>query len=100
MVVQGPGSVRSTFPVKPTTPVAPPQPTAPAQAISGNDRVEISTVGRMMEQLTNSGEVRAERLALLKSQIEAGVYESPAKLEAALAKMIAEIQSGDSSGNS
>lgn len=57
------------------------------------DEVEISSAGRLLDQLQQSGLVRAERLNQIKAAIESGEYETPEKLEAALQRMLAEVQS-------
>ena len=53
------------------------------------DEVEISAAGQLMGKLTEATEAsqRAERLARIKAEIEAGTYDTDAKLEAALLKM-------------
>ncbi|MBM81249.1 MAG: flagellar biosynthesis protein FlgM [Planctomycetaceae bacterium] len=93
MEVNGPGSVQGAFPVKPVqqTPETA-QPTE-SQSITPQDEVEISSAGRMMETLNQSSELRAERLAQIKSEIESGTYETPDKLEAALERLLDEINS-------
>jgi negative regulator of flagellin synthesis FlgM len=45
----------------------------------------------MLDELNRAPEVRAERLAQIKAAIEAGTYETPEKLEAALSKLLDEI---------
>lgn len=95
MDVSGPGSVRGAFPVRSVQPATEAKPAAEASRPSGpqpvRDEVEISSAGRMMDSLSRSSEVRSERLAQIKAAIEAGTYETPEKLEAALDKMFREI---------
>lgn len=96
MTVNGPGSVQSSFPIKPaqSTSTPPVQKSAETKPIATSDELEISQTGKMLEHLNQSSEVRPERLAQIKAAIEAGEYdESPEKLEIALNKMIAEVQS-------
>ncbi|MEX0701114.1 MAG: flagellar biosynthesis anti-sigma factor FlgM [Planctomycetales bacterium] len=94
MDVTGPGSVQGAFPVRPverSTDARPAEAARPAGPQPVRDEVEISSVGRMMENMTHSSEVRGERLAQIKAAIDAGTYETPEKFEAALDKMFREI---------
>ena len=99
MDVSGSGSIGGAFPIRPaTTGSTPPRPTVGAsetKPISTNDQVEISTVGRMFEAAGSASDVRAERLSQIKAAIEQGVYDTDDKLELALERLLAEIQSGD-----
>jgi flagellar biosynthesis anti-sigma factor FlgM len=94
MEVQGPGSLQRSVPVSPvkttgqSTGASGPQ--APASAKPG-DAVEISSAGQLLDKLSKSPEVRAERLAQIKASIAAGDYDSDDKLEAALMNLLQSI---------
>ncbi|HEX8322744.1 MAG TPA: flagellar biosynthesis anti-sigma factor FlgM [Tepidisphaeraceae bacterium] len=62
-------------------------PTAPAR---GADRLELGTVDRLMTQL-KTNDVRWDKVNLIKSQIEAGTYETEDKLDGAADKLIDEL---------
>jgi anti-sigma28 factor (negative regulator of flagellin synthesis) len=53
------------------------------------DELQLSSVGRMLDKLSQNSEVRAERLAQIREAIANGTYDTEAKLEAALEKMFA-----------
>ncbi len=91
MDVNGPGSVHGTSPIH-SIPTAHEveRPADSSQAVP-QDEIEISPAGKMLEELSQSPQIQAERLAQLKAAIEAGSYDTPEKLEAALERMIAEI---------
>ncbi len=91
MEVNGPGPVQGAYPVNPARPQADVGQSGESKPISTDDKVEISAAGMMMDKLSQSGELRAERLAQIKADIEAGVYETPEKLEAALSRMISDL---------
>lgn len=55
------------------------------------DHVEISPVGRMLDGVSGLPEIRHERVQEIRSQIAAGVYETPEKLEVALDRMLDEM---------
>ena len=95
MAVNGLGSVQNPFPIKPAQPPSPPpvQKSTETKPIATSDELEISSTGKMLEHLNQAPEIRPERLAQIKAAIEAGEYETPEKLEIALKKMIAEVES-------
>lgn len=95
MEVHGPGPVHSAFPIKQVQPTTEIEKTAEPQPATPRDEVEISPVGKMLDELSQSPEVRAERLAQIKAAIEAGTYETPEKLDAALDKLLDEISLDD-----
>ncbi len=96
MEVNGTGSVQGGSPLKQVQPTTEPvdgvQATDQSTSISPQDEVEISPAARMMEALNQSPEFRAERLAQIKAEIDAGTFETPEKLEIALERLLHEIQ--------
>lgn len=91
MDVNGPSAIQGSVPIRPSRPAAEVPQTSESKPIATNDEVEISPAGKMLEDLSNSSAVRAERLAQIKVAIESGQYETPEKLEAALSKMLRDI---------
>ena len=69
------------------------QQTAPTQA---KDKVTLSSAAQQASQTSentaSSGEIRFERVNRIRSEIAAGTYETPEKLEAALEKMFVSIR--------
>ena len=96
MEVHGIGPVQGSSPISASRPAAEVQRTSETKPIASRDEVEISSGGKMLENLHQSPDVRAERLAQIKAAIEAGEYETPEKLEAALSRMLSEIGLDDS----
>ena len=76
--LQGPHTSRAK-----ATPTA--QQSAPPQAV---DQLDISAEAARASQ---TGEVRTDRVAEIRSQIASGAYETPAKLDAALDRLLDEI---------
>ncbi len=95
MEVQGPGSVQRSVPSHRSQLT----PGKSAAAASGqnpgfstpNDAVEISSAGQLLDKLSKSPEVRAERLAQIKASIASGNYDTDEKLEAALMNLLQSI---------
>ena len=90
--VSGVGSVSGATParaVSPTTPVS--QPEANSVVSGPRDEIEISSAGKMLDRLSETPEIRAERLAQIKEAIDNGAYDTDEKLEAALEKMFGSL---------
>jgi anti-sigma28 factor (negative regulator of flagellin synthesis) len=86
MDVSGIGSVSGATPIRAVSPVASQPVTVPSVA-APRDELEISSAGKMLDRLSETPDVRAERLAQIKEAIENGAYDSDEKLEAALSRM-------------
>jgi negative regulator of flagellin synthesis FlgM len=99
MSISGSNSVNGSPLVRPVSPTSPPRTngvdaagraeTSPIAA--PRDEVEISSAGRMMNEVASPSELRSERLARIKAAIDDGTYETAEKLEAALSRMIGAI---------
>ena len=60
---------------------------------SSADRLELSGVGHLLQQLKNDGAVRADKVADVKARIEAGTYEDDQKLDTAIDRLLDELNS-------
>lgn len=93
--------VRGLSSASPLSPVNRPEITsgsaasAPVGPTSPTDEVEISAVGRLLEDASRTPGIREQRLAEIKAAIESGEYETPEKLEIALNRMIDQIKMSD-----
>lgn len=90
MEVRGPGFVSGASPIHGVKPVQ----ARPSEAVASplqvpQDEIEISAAGKLLATQTEATEAssRAERLARIKGEIDAGTYDTDAKLEAAMMKM-------------
>jgi negative regulator of flagellin synthesis FlgM len=77
--LQGPHSPR---------PAAPSSPSAPTR---GADQVDISPAAEAAAQASEVGGVRADLVARIRSEIANGTYETTAKLDAALDRLLDEM---------
>ena len=80
----------------PTPPVARSAPAAhelrtPAEHHAPQDAVELSDVGTMMARLRELPEIRQEKVARIRAEIEAGTYETPERLEATIDRLLEEL---------
>ena len=56
------------------------------------DRVEISQIARLMSEISLLPEVRAEKIAQVRAQIESGTYITPEKLDIAVERLLGDLQ--------
>ena len=63
--------------------------------VSPKDEVEISAVGKLLDDASRTPGIREQRLAEIKAAIEAGSYETPEKLEMALNRMVDQLKLDD-----
>jgi negative regulator of flagellin synthesis FlgM len=66
-------------------------PSGPALPTRGADSVDISAAADAAASAGASGDVRAELVSRVRKQIAAGTYETPSKLEAAVARLLDEL---------
>ena len=62
-----------------------------AQPLVGNDRIDLSPEARALGQIGDLPEIRADRVANIRQQIEAGVYETSDKLDIAVGRLFDEL---------
>ena len=55
------------------------------------DEVEFSAAARMLDRIQGDPQVRAERLAEIRTAIAAGTYETPEKMALAIERLLVEI---------
>jgi negative regulator of flagellin synthesis FlgM len=91
MEVRGLGSIGASAPIGRTAPSSASEKPAAATPAAPRDEVEISSLGRMLDDASRTPGVREQRLAQIKAAIEAGTYETPEKLQLALDRMLDQI---------
>ncbi|VAX38416.1 hypothetical protein MNBD_PLANCTO02-1461 [hydrothermal vent metagenome] len=94
MEVNGLGSIPNLQPVQQTKSATTPtsSPASGTQKINTTDELQISSAAEMIQQLGETSSLHNERLAQIKAAIKEGTYETPEKMEAALSKILNEIQ--------
>ena len=63
---------------------------APKQ-IPLTDKVQLSQVGQLMATLKAGGDIRADKVAAIRAQLAAGTYETEAKLDKAIDRLIDDL---------
>ena len=87
--VNGIGPVGAPKAIEPPTNIAATE--RAGQAAPPHDVVEISSVAKLAAKIQDIPEVRGELVARVKSQIEAGAYETPERIEIAVDKLMDEL---------
>jgi len=87
--VNGIGPVGAPKAIEPPTNIAATE--RAGQAEAPRDVVEISSVAKLAAKIQDIPEVRGELVARVKSQIEAGAYETPERIEIAVDKLMDEL---------
>lgn len=67
---------------------------APAQPAAVNDVIEISTAAKLAAKIHDIPDIRADLVAQVRSQIEAGTYETPERIDAAVDRLMDELYPG------
>jgi negative regulator of flagellin synthesis FlgM len=57
----------------------------------GADQIDISPEAEMVSKVNDLPEVRADRIAEIRQQIESGTYETEAKLDVAVGRLLDEM---------
>ena len=56
------------------------------------DRVEISPIARLMSEVSALPDIRAEKVAQVRAEIQAGTYITPEKMDIAIERLMEDIQ--------
>jgi anti-sigma28 factor (negative regulator of flagellin synthesis) len=86
-------NVGSNSPVQKVT-TNPIQKSIPAEApkqLPVADRLELSGVSHLLKALKSNGDVRTDKVAEIKAQIEAGSYENDKKLDVAVDRLLDDL---------
>ena len=91
MQIRGASSIQSTSQVNVSNKVQTVEtPPAPTQ-IDTVDQVDISSEAQMLAGMNDTSEIRAERVADIRQQIETGQYETAEKLDGAVERILDEL---------
>ena len=92
MQINGPFSVHGAQPIQPQADVAPVEQTQFAESsIQPTDELSLSSETTMLSQVHQVPDIRMDRVAEIRAQIEAGVYETDEKLDVAVGRLLDEL---------
>jgi len=92
MEVYGAGGTQGPQPIYPRLAAFSVETGQTVQAGTPRDQVEISPLGQMLDGISRLPEIRHEKVEEIRRQIASGVYETPAKLELALDRLLDELR--------
>ncbi len=91
MQINGPTHLHGAHPVSAPHNPRMARPTGQVQPSEITDELQISEAARLAEQSQPSQEIRADRVETIRAQIAQGAYETPEKLDVAVARLLDEI---------
>jgi negative regulator of flagellin synthesis FlgM len=91
MQVFGPSSVHSARPICQNSKASAVQNSPPAARLDTVDQLEISQEAQYLLQAQGAPDIRAQRVAEIRSQIQAGKYESLDKVSVAVDRLLNEL---------
>jgi negative regulator of flagellin synthesis FlgM len=91
MQIQGTVHIHTAQSINAPHRMAAPQTAAAGEAFSPVDQVDISHEADLASRLQDVPDVRADRVASIRAEIEAGTYETDAKLDLAVSRLLDEI---------
>ncbi len=91
MQIQGPANLHGAHAIHGPHRVQGPAPQQPSGPIQGADQLDISAEAEMISRIRDVPDIRADRVAEIRHQIEAGTYETEDKLELAVGRLFDEL---------
>jgi len=91
MYIYGTSQIHAAQPMSPPHRLTPTQGTSGASSFTGVDQLDISPEADFVAQARDLPDIREDRVAALRAQIQNGTYETADKLDMALSRLLDEI---------
>lgn len=91
MEIYGPSRIDSAQSIRATQHVRSIEPQTSAESIHGMDQIDISPEAELVSRVGDLPDIRADKVAEIRAQIEAGIYETDEKMDVALGRLLDEI---------
>jgi negative regulator of flagellin synthesis FlgM len=91
MQIYGPTHLHGPQPIRAPHNAQPARPAESASTLTPRDEVEISSSAQLIDQVHQLPEIRQDRVQELRQAIASGSYETEAKLDAAIDRLLDEI---------
>ena len=91
MEIYGPGRIDGAQSVRAPHQARSIEPQSPVDSLHGMDQVDISAEAELVSLVGDVPDIRADRVAEIRAQIDAGVYETDEKLDVAVGRLLDEI---------
>ena len=92
MQIHGPVHVHGPQPINSPHRTAASEPTGQPERLSTVDQLDISREGDLVSRIHDIPDIRTDKVEAIKAQIASGLYESDDKMEAALDRLLDELQ--------
>lgn len=90
MEIHGPSHIHGTQSIKAPSRLQPTQAEATVDH-TPIDKVDISAEAQLIDQVHDLPDIRADRVADIRAEIDAGIYETDEKLDIAMGRLLDEI---------
>lgn len=91
MHIHGPSNIHGPQPVNPPHRNQGPASSRAPDQVRTMDQLDISREADLVSRARGIPDIRADRVASIRAQIEAGTYETPQKLEVAVGRLLDEM---------
>ena len=91
MKINGPGHIDGAQPIRAPHRTQAAEKSTSVDSFYGMDQVDISPEAEFVSQIHDLPDIRADRVADIRAQIEAGIYETDEKLDMAVGRLLDEI---------
>ena len=91
MEIYGPGRIDGAQSVRGPHQTRSVEPHTSLDPLHGMDQIDISPEAELVSRVGDVPDIRADRIAEIRAEIEAGVYETDEKLDVALGRLLDEI---------
>jgi len=91
MYIYGTTQIHAAQPLNPPHRLTPTHSTSGATSFAGVDQLDISPEADFVAQARELPEIREDRVAAIRAQIQSGTYETADKLDVALSRLLDEI---------
>ena len=91
MEIYGPGFLDGPQSIMPTHRSRAIEPQLPAESLQATDSIELSAEAELVGQVQDVADIRADRIAQIRTEIVAGTYETEHRLDVAVGRLLDEI---------
>ena len=91
MEINGLGHVDGAQPIRSPHRAEAIEPRTTTDSVFGADEIDISSEAEMISKINDLPEMRTDRVAEIRAEIDAGVYETSEKLDVAVGRLLDEI---------
>jgi len=91
MQIYGPNRIHAPHPISRPNTAGISKTNSTSSAGPIRDELQLSDAAQLLDQVEDVPEIRMDKVASIRSQIEAGTYETPEKLDVAIDRLLDEI---------